>query len=294
MLLAAIGVSGFFSKRNIEKIEVVPSLSIAVYCCEETLIELNFRNKRFYPRFALWIKKENENIFLGDLKPKGERNLPVRHIFAKRGYNSFPGINLWSEFPLGLVRRSKNYSFKDRLLVYPRIYKVLPHFPEEIKGEGENKPSPKGTEEFHYIREIEEGETRRIYWKGYARTGNLMEKVMGGTYGERIIIALDPYGTGKKYEENISLVASLGYYLWNERVFHFIFSEGFQGEVNEKNFELFMRSLALLPPGNKVESQEMAKFIRTEFPESTVFAAITMEDSPLKAILKPKELVFIK
>ena len=294
MILAAVGVSGFFSKRNVERIgvELVPPQR--AFCCEETLVKLVLKNPHFYPRFAIWIKKGGKDVFAGDIDKRETKEIVLRQVFRKRGYNSFPEITLWSEFPLGLVIRGKTINFKEKILVYPRLYNVKPYFPEELIGEGEDKPSQLGNEEVHYVKEVEEAEPRKIYWKGFARTGKLLEKVLGGSFGERIVVALDPYGSGLIFEEKISLIASLGYFLWKNHIFHFIFAGEFQGEVNEKNFDKFMATLALLKPGTREESAHLSSLIKTHFPNSNIFIASCFEDSPLKSLKGARELVFVK
>ena len=294
LTLAAVGVSGFFARRNLERIEIKVSQVGRVFCCEETLIPLEIKNKRFYPRFALWIRKEEQDTFVGDIPSRSTRSFPLRHKFKRRGYNSLPPLILWSEFPIGMVVRERKFLLPEKILVYPKIYNVKPYFPEEIMGEGEDRPDMRGNEEVHYVREVEEAEPRKIYWKGLARTGKLMEKMMGGSFGERIIIALDPYGSGPSFEENISLIASLGYYLWKNRIFHFLFAGNFQDEVNEKNLDSFMTSLALMKPGTREDSEQLASTIKKMFPRSTVFLALSSDDSPMKHRLNSKELVFIK
>lgn len=294
LTLSALGVSGFFARRNLERIEIKLSRTGRVFCDEETIVPLEIKNKRFYPGFALWLRKEGTDLFVGDIPARTVRTFPLRHKFRKRGYNSLPQVNLWSEFPLGMVVRERTYQFQEKILVYPRIYNVRPYFPKEIKGEGEDRPDIRGQEEVHYVREVEEAEPRKIYWKGLARTGKLMEKVMGGTFGERIIIALDPYGEGPFFEENISLIASLGYYLWKNRIFHFLFAGEFQDEVNDKNLDSFLTALALMKPGTREDSEQLVRAINKSFPRSTVFVALTFEDSPFKYKLNSKELVFVK
>ncbi len=293
LLLATLGTSGVFSRWNLKGLHLEASPPERVFCCQEAIFKIKIENRTRIPKFALNIDAAGENTFLGDLPPSGHLSLPRSFTFQRRGFNPIPDIVLFSRFPLGLVTRRKNFSFKEPVLVYPKVYEVYPHFPEEFSGEGTLSLKRRGTEELAWIRENPEAELRRVDWKAFARTGKLVEKVFASNSGRKIIIVLDPMGSGRKFEQNISLVASVGIYLMKNGVDHLMIGGRFRGRVTEKTVDEFLRALALIKPGSEEDSRALARQILKEFPGYSFFAAVTVPTSPLVEILKPKEMVFV-
>ncbi len=294
LLLAALATSGFFSKLNLRGMEVRFSPADRVFCCEEGAFLLRVKNKTRIPKFALWVQAEGRKAFIGDLSPGKTAEVPLSLVFRKRGVHPLPSVKLYSLFPLGMVERWRDYPGGGTVTVYPRTFRVLPHFPRDFSGQGEASRWKRGSEEIAWLRENPEAELRKIDWKAFARTGKSMEKVFTSAQGREFIVVLDPMGKGPKFEENISLVASVGIFFMKNSVAHHMVAGRFRGRVSEKNLDDFLTALAILKPGNEEQSRRLALELQREFPGHTIFAAITVPNSPLAELLSPGEMVFTR
>ena len=293
LLLAVLGTSGIFSRWNLRGIELEIHPPERIFCCQEAFFRLTLRNLTRIPKFAINLEIGGKKLFAGDIPPSGEATLPVGYVFQKRGIFPFPQITLFSLFPLGMVLRRRIIHPRESFLVYPKVYEVYPHFPKEFSGQGNVSFQIRGAEEIAGLRENPEAELRKIDWKASARTGKLMEKLFAASAGRKIILVLDPAGEGEKFEQSISLIASVGIYLMKNEIDHLMIAGRFRGRLNEKNLDDFLKALALIKPGGKEESLKLARQLLKEFPGHSFFAAVSLPSSPLAEILKPKEMVFV-
>ena len=254
------------------------------------------KNPRFYPRFALWFKTSFFEKFLPYIKGRGEESFLIPVTFKKRGWNSLSGFEVSSTFPSGMVERKFLYTAEKKLLVYPRIHRVYPHFPQKIIGEGFVEAYYMEGEDFSHLREVQEADVRKIYWKATARLDRLVEMVRSSPSGGRVVIVLASYVKFQhdRFEENISLLASLGLYLIENSIEHKIIFKGFMGEVSLENLDDFLKKLALLKPITLDQSRQFLESLHRELSELTPFLLVNEEDSPFLKLKKKYRLVLVK
>ncbi len=292
-LLASLATSGLYSKLNLQGLAADARPAGRVFCCQEAQLLLKIENRTRIPKLALWAEIEGKRLFLGDVAPGKSLEIPLNLTFKKRGIHPLPPIKVFSLFPLGLVERWRLYEPDLTLTVYPKVFKVFPHFPEEFSGQGKLSRWRRGTDELFRLRENPEAELRKMDWKAFARTGKPVEKVFSSSGGRKIIVVLDPLGSGPIFEENVSLIASVGIYLMENQLEHLVVAGKFWGQVNEKSLDDFLTALALVKPGDEAQSRRLALELQRQFPGYTIFAAISAPGSPLAKILAPKEMVLV-
>ncbi len=252
-------------------------------------------NRRFYPRFALWVKAGRERKFLPYVKAKGEEEVALELSFQQRGWQKLPSPEISSSFPAGFIERSVRISLSRKALVYPRIFQVYPHFPEIIVGEGAGPVIAGEGDEFSHLREVDEADVRRINWKVTARIDRPVEVVRGSTAGREVVVVLDCYVKENfpRFEENVSLLASLGFYFIERSMPHLVVFRGFSGEVREENLDEFLTALALLKPCSKKEAGEMAAELSSTL-TAVPFLLVNEEDSPFLQFPEKFRLVAVK
>lgn len=98
---------------------------------------------------------------------------------ARRGACDFGPMRVISRFPLGLMERSIEMGKVERMIVYPRIGRMLPHWRESVEtGETVSDAASAGIgasqDEFHSLREYRGGDNpRSIHWRTTARRNEL-------------------------------------------------------------------------------------------------------------------------
>lgn len=98
-------------------------------------------------------------------------------IFNKRGVWKFPHIKVINEMPFGLYRTWIYFKLDVNVYVYPkRIWNLpLTNYTETYQ-EGEFGTNRKGPHDFLNLAPYENGESSKISWKRYARSGELVIK----------------------------------------------------------------------------------------------------------------------
>ncbi len=97
--------------------------------------------------------------------------------FPKRGVWDFFHLQLRTEMPFGLYRAWIYLPIKSRAYVYPEKLKVSP--PIQVfssQDEGEISTLLKGADDYFNLSSYLGEESRKIYWKRYARSGELLIK----------------------------------------------------------------------------------------------------------------------
>jgi uncharacterized protein (DUF58 family) len=109
--------------------------------------------------------------------PAGESTIvDLDHETTRRGKSSAPAVRVRSSFPFGLFRAWAWIHMDADAIVYPKPagqaqFAKAPGDP--VSGTGQ--PNPHGNEGFAGFREYQRGDsTRRIAWKAFAKTGELL------------------------------------------------------------------------------------------------------------------------
>lgn len=98
-------------------------------------------------------------------------------ILNKRGVWNFQHIKVTNEMPFGLYRTWIYLKAEVKVFVYPkRFFDTYPTPYTEINLSGEFSTNRKGTHDFFSLSPYQNGESNRISWKRYARSGELVIK----------------------------------------------------------------------------------------------------------------------
>jgi len=183
-MLAIMGISGFLGKGNIEKLKfrVYPSEDIHAKRDAKFTLEV-INEKRFFPAILLKLKiLDNEtDILMIHSSSLVKKDLILR--FSKRGRFSIDNIVVSSPFPFNFFIRFKTYRLKEEIIVFPEIGEQS--LLNKISQEGSstisnNEKITLKLEELSNIRSYSNDPAKRIFWKQFAKTGELYTKEYTG------------------------------------------------------------------------------------------------------------------
>jgi uncharacterized protein (DUF58 family) len=203
---------------------------VAIYHTHRTLAGLHlqylgaepvFAGDHLQVRFALTNEsaKPREEIFLdwsggaevpGGLAPLHSRTVVLPLATATRGLVPLPALRLATRAPLGLMRAWAWVHLEVRPVVYPRPAHdaVAPARPEsDAPASGS---AQRGDDDFAGLRSYQPGDSpRRIAWKSYARSGELLVREYGsGRADDLVWIDWDALA-GRDTETRIAQLARL-------------------------------------------------------------------------------------
>ena len=187
MLLALMGLSGIYARRNLRNIrfEIHPPLEI-------------YKGKKAYFTVKIY-SKSGYNIFVklkdevsGTPKIEGMADFHIPLIFEKRGIARIEELKVYSSFPFGFFTREEIFPLNLEVLVFPRIYDVKSRVFEilEMKSSGSFESKKPGTGgDFLRLREYQEGEPiSQIHWKASRHDDELYTKVFSGPGTGEIVL----------------------------------------------------------------------------------------------------------
>lgn len=128
------------------------------------------------PQWELNFFTENDNIkteapYNADLVSQGEM------VLNRRGEFHWSLVKITTTYPFGLYKAWTYCKLNQESLSYPKLGESLQTFnPEKIKQEGEKSESSAGPFDVRNLAPYQGEEFRRISWKHYARSGELLVK----------------------------------------------------------------------------------------------------------------------
>jgi uncharacterized protein (DUF58 family) len=182
-LLALMGISGLFSVYNLKRLKVNFIPPKEVWCCKENPFELIIRNQKRIPSFLIRVILPLKNTLSGII-PKVEK-LYKGQIFIKptrRGLLKINEIYLESDFPFGFFTRRLKVKTDLEVVIFPKPIEVkIPVLKQLHRGKLEKTTSTlKGKklsgDTVEGIKEYSNEPRNLIYWKAFARTGQLYAK----------------------------------------------------------------------------------------------------------------------
>ena len=127
---------------------------------------------------------------------------------TERGYLNPGRLLVETYFPLGLLRAWTWVDLNARVLVYPKP--IFGEFPQSVTGRRDEGQliDPFGSDDFHDIKAYRPGDPiRRIIWRSYARSDELMVKQYASYVEPRLWLSLD--SVAGDLEEKISRLTGL-------------------------------------------------------------------------------------
>lgn len=209
-LLSFMGISGFFGKRNLSKVDINIEFPQEIYANKEFPLKINLTNRRgFLPVFLMRVKIDAyETIFpFIDKKSCAVRYTNVS--FERRGRYEIKNIHICSVFPFSFFMRCRRLEKSFDFIVFPEPKKcdLLSTFEKEKLSKGERHLDKAGFEsEILSIREYIHGDPfKYISWKATAKTGELKTKELSSLAFQPIIVDFEKI-TIKDTEEKISCI----------------------------------------------------------------------------------------
>lgn len=195
VLLGFMGVSGFFGKRNIDRLKVEIFFPEEIYAKRPFPLKVRVVNeKKFFPSFLLYFAFREEKVLIPFLEKKGVVSFHIKSVFEKRGVQTIDGIYVFSSFPFGFFTRLRRLNVKRDIIVFPEpkknpalSYEKGPHH----LNKGKNNGLPLN-EEIISFRDYTFGDPLKlIHWKLSAKTGDLKVKNLAPPLENSIIIDFD-------------------------------------------------------------------------------------------------------
>ncbi len=138
----------------------------------------------------------------------GELELRVPWPSRQRGYLRPARLRIRSDFPLGLLRCWSLPALHWQCLVYPQPRLLRPLQSLELNGEGGAVDRRRDSDQFSSFERYRQGESpRRIYWKAYAKGGELLSKHYEQSLSQELILAWESL-EGLDTEERLSTLCA--------------------------------------------------------------------------------------
>lgn len=208
--LSFMGISGFFGKRNLSKIDIGMEFPEEIYAKTSFPLKVTLLNKRrFLPAFLVKVHIANNEILFPfvDAKSKGFRYMNIS--FDERGKTEIEDIHICSVFPFNFFVRCRKINRAFEMIVFPQVKQceLSGHFEKERKIRGEKSIDKTGYEtEILSVRDYMKGDPfKYIHWKASAKTGQLKTKELSALSHQPIIIDFETIPI-KNIEEKISCI----------------------------------------------------------------------------------------
>lgn len=209
-LLSFMGVSGFFGRRNLLKVDMDAEIPQEIYANKEIPLEIRLKNRRsFLPVFLMRVKIEGyETLF--PFIDKGSASVKyIKIAFKERGRYKIKDVHICSVFPFSFFTRCRRLDKPFDFIVFPEPKKceLLSSFEREKTAGGERHLDRAGYEsEILSIREYIHGDPfKYINWTATAKTGELKTKELSSRAYQPIVIDFKK-STVRNIEERISCV----------------------------------------------------------------------------------------
>ncbi len=209
-LLSFMGISGFFGKRNLSKINMEVEYPQEIYANKEFPLKIKLKNNRgFLPVFLIKIKTEAYETIFPFVDKKSESIKYMNISFKERGKYEIKNVYICSVFPFNFFIRCRrlNNPFKFIVFPEPKRCELLSSFEKQRITKGERHLDKAGFEsEILSIREYIHGDPfKHINWKATAKTGELKTKELSSLAFQPIVIDFERI-TIKNIEERISCI----------------------------------------------------------------------------------------
>lgn len=176
-MLAAMVISGIFSRRNVRWVACEIEAVHEIVATRPALLKLRLENgMRLTSAQGLFFLLEGlpGPLWIDPLKPGERREIVIEGMFPRRGVLSKPDAGLLSRFPLGFFRKYRRARLLREIVVYPLPERCpVPEVPPEEAHGGQPHPLKRGGESgIRTLRDFVAGDDPRdLHWKQSARMG---------------------------------------------------------------------------------------------------------------------------
>lgn len=235
LMLSSLFVSGITSRAAMRHLALSRRMPETVYAATPFTEAVTITNrKRLFPSVSLRIASSisTGTAYLPHLAPRVSRTMILEDLYPRRGWQEVPPLEWRSHYPFGFFERRHADRHRDSVLVFPRIERIVPFFPEREGGHGERAAQFKGEgEDLFQIREYVPGESARaIDWKASSRVAKLMARDFHRNAHIRVTLIVDSSCAepteADEVERQISLAASMIDYLCHAQITYQLLTTG--------------------------------------------------------------------
>lgn len=217
-----MGLSGFFGKRNLSKIDPVIEPPAEIYANKPFPLKIRLRNhKGFLPGFLLRINAGGNEVLFPFIDVRAEATKYITLTIGKRGRHEIKDIHVCSVFPFYFFIRCKKIKRRFEFIVFPEPVRceLMSHSEKQAKAKGEKTSDRAGYEsDILSIRDYVQGDPLKyINWKASAKTGNFKTKELSSMSQQPVIIDFDKIDI-KNTEEKISCITYTVMHLFKKNI----------------------------------------------------------------------------
>lgn len=164
-----------------------------------------------------WQPEAAPTVLFSYVPARQSRSVVYRGRLPRRGWYQFGPARVSTQFPFGLVRRSRMLDVTDRVLVYPRTGWLTPRWQarqhESFEGTHRvERRQSNASGDLYGVREWRHGDSRRwIHWRSSAKLGNLVVRQFEQNRNRDLALLVDlwqPAEPSVEDHENIELAVS--------------------------------------------------------------------------------------
>ncbi len=190
-LLGGIGlVCMHHTHSNLLNLKVTVGRAQPVFAGETAWVPVAIGNPSPLHRYSLLVARRRDRIQYQaavDCPPHGHCDTGFPLPSERRGWLPVPRFTVATEFPLGLFHAWTWLNIDANCLVYPRPAPGGRPIPPALGGSGASHGERSGQDDFAGLREYQLGDSiRRVHWKSYSHTGELMTKMFAEPLDETL------------------------------------------------------------------------------------------------------------
>ncbi len=187
-LLASLAVvSILHTYRNLAQIRISTGKAEPVFAGQEAHFHLRLDNPSPQPRFAIGLSRGKNTLAYCDIPASLSASLEYRIPATQRGLLHPGSFNLFSTFPLGLLRTWAHLNLDTNCLVYPRPAAEAMPLPVSQTETQQGPLQGEGQEDFSGLRNYRPGDSlRHVAWKAVAQERGMLTKQFSGEAAQEI------------------------------------------------------------------------------------------------------------
>ncbi|GMG87474.1 DUF58 domain-containing protein [Biformimicrobium ophioploci] len=206
LLLGLFVVVPLHTFSNLSGVTVALRGTQPAFAGEHAVANLRIERRGKQPRERIGLYWPGEVPVEVDLLEKGSTEFQLALPVLERGLVSAPRVCIESSFPLGIFRCWSHLDLDAKFLVYPRPLPAGPLPVGVASGEGKEKSTIAGMDDFAGLKNFQPGHPlKQVAWKQYARGRELYSKEFESYRDERLWLDWD-YLPGRDVETRLSLL----------------------------------------------------------------------------------------
>jgi uncharacterized protein (DUF58 family) len=193
VLLGLMGVSGFFGRSNLSRLDIFIDFPDELFAATHSLVKITLVNRRsILPAFLINVRIDNREVLFPFVSAKGTAAKYMDFYFPRRGSYRLESLYLSSRYPFNFFTRYKSIAGAYEGVVFPQVKKcgLYDFIKNQTMRGGERYANKSGYDgEMISIRSYTSGDPYKyINWKSSAKTGELKTKEFSMAVHQPVII----------------------------------------------------------------------------------------------------------